>query len=616
MRLKDIFSKTKIFIAACFWYAIGMRVRAKNRFRLLFGHTSPLLYQNQQRGRAICIAQNEVSDAERLRLEEIISRWIDPPLISIVMPVYNTKPEHLREAIHSVQAQVYANWELCIADDASTDNHIHQILFSVAKEDPRIKLEFRSTNGHISAATNSALQLVEGEFVALMDHDDVLPAHALFHIASEILDNPEVDFIYSDEDKILADGKLDGPHFKPDWNEELLISQNYINHFSVYRTSLIKNASGLRESFEGSQDHDLVLRCALKTSSERIRHIPKILYHWRAYHGSGSFSDNSLRQAIISRQRAARDYLKVKYPDRQYSVVHGPFGCNRVFLELPSPAPKVSIIIPTRDQLHYLEKCVFSIFDKTAYPDFEVIVVDNNSKEASTHEYFQRIQQLHDVRVIEYGGPFNYSAINNFAASEATGTVLALLNNDTEVISENWLRELVSYAIREEIGCVGARLLYQNGTVQHAGVILGVGGIANHAFHGYDRMDTGYNARLQLPQYVSAVTGACLVVEKGKYFAVNGMNEDLFKVAFNDVDLCLMMSKQGLKNVYTPYAELYHYESVSRGRDLTPEKMRRLQNESQNMIDKWGHEIEVDIYYNENFSNNDGCFQFRDLSLN
>ncbi|WP_319496826.1 glycosyltransferase family 2 protein [uncultured Cohaesibacter sp.] len=611
MKPSELIDKTKIFIAACFWYGIGMRVRAKNRFRILFGPASAILYQNAQAARAICADLANVTDADREAMKAEIAGWDHQPLISIVMPAYNTPAEFLEEAIASVQNQIYQNWELCIADDASPEPQVRDVLSRAEQGDPRIKVVYRAVNGHISEATNSALALATGDHVALMDHDDTLSEHALFHVAREIMTHPDVDLIYSDEDKIRGDGVLDGPHFKPDWNEELLLAQNYINHLSVFRRSVLLEIGGLRKGFEGSQDHDLLLRYLLRTGTDRVRHIPRILYHWRAYHGSGSFSDRALSQAIEARQRAVREYLAAKYPDRQTSVVHGAHDCNRIVWEIPSPLPKVSIIIPTRDHLSLVQQCVSSIFDKTAYPDYEVIIVDNNSEEAATLAYLESVREKFGVTVLRYCEAFNYAAINNFAVEQACGDVVVLLNNDTEVITPGWLRELVSYAIQPQIGCVGGRLLYKNRSVQHAGVILGVGGIANHAFHGYPARHTGYNARLQLPHYVSAVTGACLAIEKAKFLALGGMDAELFKVAYNDVDLCLMATRQGWFNVYTPHAELFHYESQSRGRDVSPEKQKRLQRESDNLIEKWGNALQKDPYYNENFSSDDGCFQFR-----
>lgn len=608
--INQVFSSPFTFCAACWWFVLGKKVRAQNRFRAIFS-SNKVQVQNSRIANAVCEAHAKLSDEEIANIHQEIEGWKYKPLISIVMPVYNTDENQLLAAIASVRQQIYQEWELCIADDCSTSPHVRAILETVAAQDQRIKLVFRATNGHICAASNSALEIAEGPFVAFMDHDDLLPIHALFYIAKEILLYPDVDLIYSDEDKIREDGRLDGPHFKPDWNEELFLAQNYLNHLSVYRRSLLQQVGGLREGFEGSQDHDLALRVVAKTDAERIRHIPKILYHWRAFRGSGSFSDRALAQAIDARQRAVRDYLASIYPENKVAVVGGPYGCNRLYRELPAPPPHVTLIIPTRDRLSFLKSCLETIFNKTAYPSFDVLVVDNESVEAETLNYLKEVSKRHPVSVIPAPGEFNYSALNNLAVSQAKGDVIALLNNDVEVISSEWLREMVCYAVMPHIGAVGARLLYDNGLVQHAGIILGTGGIANHAFHGYPAADSGYQARLQLPQYVSAVTGACLVVEKKKYLSVGGLDEKDLKVAYNDVDLCLKLSASGLHNVYTPYANLIHHESVSRGRDISGENAARLEREGNIMRDRWGDKVIVDKYYSKNFSENDGCFKYK-----
>ncbi len=593
---------------AAVWFSLGKKVRARNRWRMVFG-ANAVLRENLIRARAICERHDRLDAGEIAAMKAAIGEMVDPPLISVVMPVYDTEEKLLREAIASVRAQLYPHWELCIADDASPSPRVRAILEQEKAADRRIRVVYRETNGHISEASNSALEIVGGAYVALMDHDDTLPRHALYHVAAAIVADPKLDLIYSDEDKIRADGHFDGPHFKPDWNEELFLTQNYINHLGVYRTTILREIGGFRKGFEGSQDHDLVLRFIARSSRERIHHIPRILYHWRAFHGSGSFSDRSLHRAIESRQRAVREYLAATRPGLSVSVIAGPYGCNRLIRELPDPAPKVSIVIPTRDRVDLLAKCLMSIFAKTAYPNYEAIVVDNQSSEAETHAYFAEVSARHPVRVIPYDAPFNYSAMNNLAVAAADGDVVVMLNNDIEVIGFEWLRELVAYAIQPEVGAVGARLLYGSGAVQHAGVVLGVGGIANHAHHGYGGNEAGYQSRLQLPQYVSAVTGACLAVEKKKFLAAGGLDEVDLKVAFNDVDLCLTLSKMGLENVYDPYAVLFHHESQSRGADVTPERVARLERESEFMRGKWGDRLRLDPYYNPNFSQADACFR-------
>lgn len=602
--------KAELFLVACYWLAAGKKVRAKNLFRRIFISWTVSDYNNKVAPK-VCLAHAFISEKEEMEMKAEIKSWTNPPLISIVMPTYNTDPDALREAIFSVKDQIYQNWELCIADDCSTSTFVRTFLQHEATQDERIKVVFREENGHICDATNSALDLARGEYVAFMDHDDVLPRHALYHVAKEIQYHPEVDLIYSDEDKIREDGSLSGPHFKSDWNEELFLTQNYINHLGVYRTSIIHEVGGLRKGFEGSQDHDFTLRFVAKTEASRIRHIPKILYHWRAYNGSGSFSDSFLDRAVDARRRAVREYLANKYPEIETSVISGPYGCNKVVRELPSPCPHVTIIIPTRDQVNYLQKCITSIFDKTSYPRYDVIIVNNRSLEEETLKYFSEIKSKYNISTHDYDGDFNYSAINNFAVTLAKGSILAFINNDIEVIDAQWLREMVCHATQENIGAVGAKLLYANGSVQHAGIILGASGVANHAFHGYPSKSTGYQARLQLPQYISAVTGACLVIEKTKFIKVGGFDDKELKVAYNDVDLCLKLAEQGLNNVYTPYATLYHHESVSRGSDTSPSNSERLKSESEALRARWGKSLDIDPFYNPNFLTDSATFKFR-----
>lgn len=596
------------------WFTIGMRIRARIRLSAILGVELDPQDRNLAFARKICEAFEKKTEDNRGVYMAEIEGWEEKPLISIVMPVYNTDPGFLREAIHSITAQFYPNWELCIADDASTDPAIRQILEQVCAGDARVRVVYREQNGHISLASNSAIEIADGEFVALMDHDDRLSKDALYWVAREIRNHPDVDLVYSDEDKIRADGGLSGPHFKPDWNEELFLTQNYINHLSVFRRDLLIEAGGLRAGYEGSQDHDLILRIVARTSPEKIRHIPRVLYHWRVFAGSGSFSQSFLSRAIDARRRAVRDYLADKYPGQNITVEDGPHDCNRIRYPLPDMAPRVSILIPTRDRLDYLKACIQSIEEKTDYTNYEIIIINNDSKEPQTLQYFQECAATDRISVIDYSGPFNFSAMNNLAAERASGTVLALVNNDIEVISEDWLSEMVSNAVRPEVGAVGAKLHYGNDSIQHAGVILNARGVAFHAFHTYPSDHKGYQLRLKLPQYISAVTAACLVVEKEKYLEAGGFDSDNLPVAYNDVDFCLKLLQRGYKNLFTPYAELYHHESVTRGSDIGLANERRLKREANFMREKWQSELSRDAHYNPNFSPDTGQF-FYDNTL-
>jgi len=541
--------------------------------------------------------------------KNLISRRIEKltyqPLISVVMPVYNTPEEFLRLAIESVRTQLYPNWQLCIADDASTQPHIRTILEKYQKKDQRIKVVYREKNGHISAATNSALALATGEFIAMLDHDDELAPHALYMVAEELNNYPKADMIYSDEDKIDEKGKRFYPHFKSDWNPDLFYTNNYICHLFVCRTSLIRSTGGLREGVEGSQDYDLILRCLTKTKPERIRHIPHILYHWRAISGSTALYSQEKDYATKAGAKALTDYFSTTNP--AVKVEAGPLPTTYKIC-YPNPEPKVSLIIPTRNSHKILRICVESILKKTTYKNYEIIVVNNQSDEKESLDYLDEINHQERIQVLNYEKPFNYSALNNFAVNHTEGEIVGLVNNDIEVISPEWLEEMVQHAIKPEIGAVGAKLLYPNNTIQHAGVILGVGGVAEHSHKGFFSTHHGYCARLSLVQTLSSVTAACLLVKRKIYEKVNGLEEDKLPIAFNDVDFCLRLQDAGYRNVWTPYAELYHHESISRGIDDSPEKHARFRTEVEFMLSRWGARLGNDPYYNPNLNLKKGDF--------
>jgi GT2 family glycosyltransferase len=540
-----------------------------------------------------------IDDDDRRAIAAVVGRMTDPPLISVLMPVYETPPLYLRAAIESVRAQLYPYWELCVADDASQSPMVRSVLEDYRALDRRIKVCYRSTNGHISVATNTALELADGRFVALLDHDDLLPEHALFEVATAIAAHPELDLIYSDEDKIDGAGRRFAPYFKSDWNPDLLLSQNMFNHLGVYRRSVVEEVGGFREGYEGSQDYDLVLRVSTLTTPERIRHIPHILYHWRAAGGSVALNPDEKDYAVTHARRALADHLQ----ERGIAAEVGPGLCpnfHRVRYLLPDPAPRVSIVIPTRDRVDLLQKCIEGILHGTNYHDFEILIIDNQSREPATLAYFGALTADPRVRILSYDKPFNYSAINNFAAAEATGSLLCLLNNDIEVIAPDWLTEMASHAARPGIGAVGALLYYPDDRVQHAGVITGIGGVAGHAHHGLCRGDPGYFGRAALVQNLSAVTAACLVMRKDLYRQLGGLNATEFAVAFNDVDLCLRIREAGYRIVWTPHAQLYHHESASRGPDTHPDKIERFHTEVAHMMLRWGQVLDRDPYYNPN----------------
>lgn len=524
------------------------------------------------------------------------------PLISIVMPVYNTPVQYLKACIDSVLEQAYPYWELCIADDNSPQPHVRQLLSQYQRLDKRIKVIFRNQNGHISKASNSALELATGQYVALLDHDDILPTYALYYVADTINQKPESQIIYSDEDKIDEKGIRFEPHFKSDWNPDLFFSQNYVSHLGVYRHDIIQKVKGFRAGVEGSQDQDLLLRCLPHTKSENIVHITKVLYHWRALQGSTALDSGEKSYTTQAGVKALRDYFDtIGRPDVKVGEGQIP-NTYRVQWPIPAPQPLVSLLIPTRDKKEITELAVSSILNKTTYSNFEIIIIDNGSVEPETLAWFKDIQQDARVRVLRYDKPFNYSAINNFGAQHAKGSVLGLVNNDVEVISPEWLTEMVSHAIRSDIGCVGAKLYYGNDSIQHAGVIIGLGGVAGHSHKNFKKDMHGYFRRLFSVQNYSAVTAACLLVRKSIYDEVNGLDEFNLSVAFNDVDLCLKVDGLGYRNLWTPYAELYHHESVSRGADDNPEKIARFQSEIAFMQNKWQTHIRPDPYYNVNLT--------------
>ena len=526
------------------------------------------------------------------------------PVISVILPVYNPELRILEAAIDSIERQLYEHWELCIADDASTDPKVRPFLEEVAARDPRIKLIFREQNGHISACSNSALGLATGEWCALLDQDDLFADHALAMVALEIENHPDAGLIYSDEDKIDSAGVRSNPFFKPDWNPELFLGQNFINHLGVYRTELLRAIGGFREGFEGSQDYDLALRCVERLKPAQVRHIPRILYHWRAVAGSLAAVADAKPYAKEAARRAIGDHLQRQGIAGRVEACPENIESHRVIYELPDPRPLVSIIIPMRDRISLLERCLEGIRERTDYRPLEIVIVDNGSKEAATHEFLRALEEKKEGRVLRVDGEFNFSRLINRGAAAAKGEVLAFLNNDIDANEPDWLREMVSHAVRAGVGAVGARLWYPNGTLQHGGVVLGLGGVAGHAFTGVPRGHAGYFNRTYLQQYCSAVTGACLLVRREVFEQAGGFDETNLAISFNDIDFCLRLRAAGFQNVWTPYANLVHHESASRGHQRAPEEQAQFVREATFMQEKWGIELLHDPFYNPNLSLN------------
>ncbi len=545
-------------------------------------------------------------------LEEKLKACEYQPTISIIVPVYNVDKKLLIEAIESVCKQVYQNWQLCIVDDASTESHVREVLQSYQSRDDRIQVFYSDTNDHISGASNKALKLVTGEYVAFLDHDDMLADHALFSMIKAINENPQADIFYSDEDKIDVDGKRSTPYFKPDWNRDLFYSCNYICHFTMIRKSVIDRIGGFRAHVNGSQDYDLLLRAVAHINFEGIVHIPQVLYHWRTIEGSTSSEAACKSYTTDAGICALTDHFASL---GQASVtVEMAEEANRYRIRYPVPErqPLISLIIPTRNNLKFLKPCIESILQKTNYRNYEILIVDNQSDDSEVLQYLESVKNHDKVSVVQYDNEFNYSAINNFAVELVNGELIGLINNDVEVINGDWLTEMASHCLRDDIGCVGARLLYADKTVQHAGVVTGIGGVAGHVFLGLDEQATGYFSRASVVQNYSAVTAACLLVKKEIYQSVGGLDEENFKVAFNDVDFCLSVREAGYRNVWTPYATLFHYESKSRGYEDTPEKKTRFKAEVAAMKLKWSSKLNRDPAYNPNLSLYGEPFSIRD----
>lgn len=538
-----------------------------------------------------------------------ISGWENPPTISILLPVCDPPVEVFRETLASVTGQIYPHWTLCIADDASTNPEVRALIDALARSDARVKVAWRVRRGHISAATNSALKLADGPFIGFLDHDDLLAPHALAVMAEALVRNPELDLLYSDEDKLDEAGTRFGPHFKPGWDPDRIVRQNYVCHFAVHRTALLRRLGGLRIGLEGAQDHDLVLRMSEIVPAARIRHIPRILYHWRAIEGSTATGLTAKPYAAQAGDRAASDHLmRTGTGARVWSDRHG----RRVIHHLPVIPPRVVAIIPTRDRVELLRQTVDGLLLRTDYPDIEVIIVDNGSTASETERYLSDLSADPRVAVLNHPGAFNFSAMMNRAAAlrSVGGTrpvsgqdILLFLNNDVEPLQDrSWLRELVSQAARADVGAVGALLLYPNRTVQHAGVVLAGDWVARHVESGDEDSEPGYLSRRRITQTVSAVTGACLAIRREVFDRVGGFDENGLAIDFSDIDLCLKAGAAGYRTVFAPLAKLIHHESATRGPFMSPEKRPRWEAEAAVMRRRWGDLLSADPYYNPNLA--------------
>lgn len=550
--------------------------------------------KNERSDYELWIRNNEPLGKDSKAMRRTSKYFLYRPKISILTPVWNTEERWLRAAIDSVLAQTFDNWELCIVDGGSEKSHVAQILKEYSARDARIKIKLIGVNKGIAGNTNDALSMATGEFVALMDHDDTLAPFALYEIANLLNERPRLKFIYSDEDKMDGRDQRFEPFFKPDWSPDLLLSCGYTNHLGVYRTDVLREIGGFRERFEGSQDYDMLLRFSEAIDESEIGHIPKILYHWRQIPGSTAVDPYAKNGLVVS---AAKSALKDALERRNIKaeVIDGLWPSSyRIKREILGE-PLVSIIIPTKDNLPFLEKCINGIKDKTTYENYELIVVDNNSEETNTLTYLEDL----DAMVLKYEDEFNFSSINNFAAEYANGDCLIFLNNDTLMITPDWIQAMLEHAQRPEVGAVGCKLLYPDGSIQHAGVVLGLSpdeetGVAGHVYNKFCYEDPGYFGMINTIRNYSAVTAAAMMIRKSVFEEIGGFDEDL-AVCYNDVDLCLKLRERGYLIVYTPYAELYHYESVSRGCNIDIQ-------EAKYMLNKWGAVIKSDPYYSPNLS--------------
>lgn len=528
------------------------------------------------------------------------------PVISIVIPIYNTPHEFLKELIDSVLAQTYNNWQLCLADGSDTDS-LKKVVEELSNYDKRVDYKWLGYNDGISNNTNGAIEMAKGEFIAFSDHDDLITPDALYEVVAALNTDNNIDCVYSDEDKIDMDGStLFMPHFKPDFDIDLLCSYNYITHLFVARKSLIDQVGWLDKKYDGSQDHDMILRCTEKARC--VYHVPKVLYHWRCHKNSTAMNPESKMYCY----EAGRDAVQAHWnrlgvpatvslaPNYGHYITHYNWA----------DSPLVSIIIPNMNHKEDLSRCIESILNKSTYSNYEILIIENNSTEEEIFNYYREIEENSRIKVIRYDGAFNYSRINNFGVEHANGEYLLFLNNDTELIAGDSIKEMVDICRRDDVGAVGARLYYKDNKIQHAGVILGVGGVANHAFHNTERGDVGYFFRSVSVQDLSAVTAACMMTKKSLFTAVNGFSEDL-EVAFNDIDYCLKLRDNNKLVVFTPYSEWYHYESKSRGYEDTPEKKERLRKETDTFMSRWGDIVKNgDPYYNPNFNHKSADFKY------
>ena len=533
------------------------------------------------------------------------------PKISIVVPLYKTPEKYLLQLVESVKAQTYPNWELCLSDGSGENSPLTSFLKSLEAGDERIKVAYNEQALQISENTNAGIEIATGAYIAFADHDDELTPHALFECVKALNKDRKIRLIYSDEDKMSMDGhKFFQPHFKPDYNPDLLCTVNYICHLFVVQREILDQVGTFRKEFDGAQDYDFIFRCVEAVDPSEIYHVTKILYHWRCHEDSTAENPESKTYAFEAGKRAIEEHYH--RTGIRAEVYQGEFlGLYRTRF-LRDYDPLISIIIPNKDHIEDLKRCMDSIDQKSSYKNYEYIIVENNSTDKKTFQYYKNLEEENPkAHVVYWDKEFNYSAINNYGATFAKGEYILLLNNDTEIINETCLEELLGYCMRSDVGAVGARMYYEDDTIQHAGVVIGFGGIAGHCFVLQPRGTTGYCHRIICAQDYSAVTAACMLVKKSAFDEVGGLTEEL-AVAFNDIDFCMKLREAGYLIVYNPYAELYHYESKSRGLEDTPEKVARFNKEMQIFERRWPDILRNgDPYYNPNLTLKSQDFSLR-----
>ena len=602
-KLLDLMNMETVHVCLDYWKENGLKALLVKSKHKLQGIDNDYDY-----GEWYSLTKPTNEELERQRTE----KFEFMPKFSIVIPAYKTPEKYLKEMLDSILAQTYENWEVCVADGSPAGEGIERVLSRYAERDRRFKYVILGENKGISGNTNAAMDMADGDFIVLADHDDTMTPDALYECAKVINEHPECDVIYSDEDKMDMDGgALFDPHFKPDFNIDLLCSVNYICHLFVASHDLVARVGGFRQEFDGAQDYDFIFRCA--EAAAEIRHIPKVLYHWRCHKDSTASNPQSKLYAFEAGSRAIMaHYERVGIEAEKvekgvdYGIYHSTYKIQG--------NPLVSIIIPNKDHHQDLDLCLRSIEERATYRNVEFVIIENNSTKPETFEYYEKIQKEFDnVRVVRWEREFNYSAINNFGVTFAKGEYLLFLNNDTELIAKNFIEEMLGLCQREDVGAVGARLLYQDDTIQHAGVVVGFGGIAGHTFIGLHKAENSYFHRAMSTQDYSAVTAACMMTKKSLFEKTGGFTEEL-AVAFNDIDYCMKVRAEEKLVVYNPYALLYHYESKSRGLEDTPEKVERFNREIKKFSERWPEILKKgDPYYNPNLTLRKSNFALRDL---